>query len=360
MERLAKIESNYFPFLPFPEEENRRYLMIRNIFIEEPSLPVYETLRKYDVSISEIIKYYRLMQVDENLQLITNSIFYPRRIMFQVGRRMVTDFNSDREYIERLLSGKPVSSRIVEIHATKGTCNYNCVMCLWSDKNKHTYRTKNMEGSGLMSLDDWKKILTEIKNLGARTVVFSGGGEPLLNRDFFPLIEFAHNIGFATQLYTNGFYLRGLTEYEWDQILAMERIRFSIHSPFEKQYSQIIGVPSSIGALTRVRENLQDLIMKRNNKKSKTAIGIGFVIQAINFNQIIEMADFAKQAEVDFLDLRSDEVKISGSLNAEQQKEVYRQLNIVRRRIIFGVYNPLIVDLSDNLTAFANGEKTII
>lgn len=338
-------------------ESDSKYSQIRDLFIRKPSLPALEVSSRSGIPFNEIVLGYRSMQSDEELQLAVNSIFYPRRIMFQIGKIMVKDFDSDRDYVEKLLSGEPVSSRIVEVHATRGTCNYNCVMCLWSDKNNYTYRNQNMESNGLMSLNDWRETLINIKKLGARIAVFSGGGEVLLNRDFFRLIELAHNIGLRTQLYTNGFNLRKLSEYEWEQILTMEKIRFSIHSPFEDQYSQIVNIPFSVGALRIVSENLQELLRRRRSAKLMVSVGIGFVIQPLNFNQIIDMVNFARQQEVDFLNIRSDEIKVTNTLHPTEQDEVRRQLNIVRSNIIAGNYGSLAVDLSDNLTAFANYEN---
>lgn len=337
-------------------EGNNKYSEVRDLFIREPALPTFDLVTQSGVSFDEILLYYRQMQIDEELRLVSNSVFYPRRIMFQIARNIVKDFDSDREYVEKILSREPVSSRVIEIHARRGTCNYNCVMCLWSDKNNYTYRNQKIEINGLMSIEDWKKFLVGIKDFGARTIVFSGGGEPLLNPDVFQLIEFTHSIGFRTQLYTNGFNLRNLSNYEWEQILTMEKIRFSIHSPIEEQYSRIVNIPSTIGALARVTENLQELLERRRTIKSRISVGIGFVIQPFNFDQIIDIVNFASQQKVDFLNIRSDEVNVTPPLDMLQREETRRQLNVVRLGIVSGSYKPLIIDLSDNLTAFANGE----
>ncbi len=356
---IRNIESvnHYYSFLSaLAIEGENKYPKIRDLFIREPALPTFELANQNKILLNEIPLYYRQMQADEEFRLVVNSVFYPRRIMFQIGRNMVKDFDSDREYVEKLLSGEPVSSRVVEIHATKGTCNYNCIMCLWSDKNNYTYRKQNIESKGLMSLDGWKKTLVGIRDFGARTVVFSGGGEVLLNQNTFQLIELAHSIGLKTQLYTNGFNLRNLNDYEWKQILAMEKIRVSIHAPTEEQYSRIANIPSAIGGLTRVTENLQELLERRRTTNSRTSVGIGFVIQPSNFDQIIDMVNFASQQKVDFLNIRSDEINVTAPLDILQREEARRQLNIVRLGIVSGIYGSLMIDLSDNLTAFANGE----
>ena len=357
LKQLDSLDSYYSYLLALAIESNIKYPKIRDLFIRYPELPASELAIQLGIPINEILLYYRQIQIDEKLKFVTNSVFYPRRIMFQVGSSMVKDFDSDRQYIERLLSGKPISSRVIEIHATRGICNYNCVMCLWSDKNNYTYRNLNIENRNLMSLDDWRKTLGDVWNFGARTIVFSGGGEILLNQDIFKLIEFAHKVGFKTQLYTNGFNLRNLSNYEWEQILGMERIRFSIHAPNEKLYSQITNIPSNIGALGKVIENLHELLEKRRAAGSKTSIGIGFVIQPLNFDQIINMVYFSMQQNVDFLNIRSDEVNITTPLCMLESEEVRRQLNVIRLGIISGNYGQLMIDLSDNLTAFANGEN---
>jgi MoaA/NifB/PqqE/SkfB family radical SAM enzyme len=83
----------------------------------------------------------------------------------------------------------------VEIDVTD-QCNLNCNYCYWkAEKNASV---------NAMSLTDGEKILEKLKSCGVRSIVWSGGGEPLVNPAFLQLLQKAHDLGFAGGLFTNG------------------------------------------------------------------------------------------------------------------------------------------------------------
>ena len=235
--------SEYRAFISALAIEGDRQSLMRDVILSDPSISSAEIMKTTGISAAELVATYRDLQKDEEFQLAVNSPYYSRRMMFKVARTVVRDLASDPNYAQRLTSGEPVSSRVVELHTTKGTCNYNCVMCLWSDKEKRNYDTAQMKGSGLMGTEEWEGTLSSIREFGANVAVFSGGGEVLLNRDFFRLLVFSHSIGLKTQLYTSGYNMTHLADDKWRQLLAMDRIRFSIHSPNESTYNAIRQTP---------------------------------------------------------------------------------------------------------------------
>jgi MoaA/NifB/PqqE/SkfB family radical SAM enzyme len=330
--------------------------VVRDMVLQNPSISSADIMKKLGISAQELIEEYRSLQEDEEFQLAVDSSFYSRRLMFNVARTVVRDFASDPIYAARLAAGEPVSSRVVELHTTKGTCNYSCVMCLWSDKREKTYETKKMKGKGLVGLDEWENILSSIHDLGAKVAVFSGGGEVLLNSDFFQLLDFSHNVGLKTQLYTSGYNMQGLSDYEWSQLLNMDRIRFSIHSPNEDTYNDIVKMPTKSNAILKVQENLIELLQKRNTTNLDLRVGIGFVIQPLNALEVEGIINFAKSMGVDFLNIRRDEILVTNPLSAEDESQLREQLLRIRSGIIQGQYGQLEIDFSDNLTAFMNSE----
>ena len=74
-------------------------------------------------------------------------------------------------------------------------CNYKCDWCF----NKHLIN-KQVDS---LRLKEKEEILIEAVELGAKTLVFPGAGEPTLDPDFYPLVEIAHNLGLITVVYTN-------------------------------------------------------------------------------------------------------------------------------------------------------------
>jgi MoaA/NifB/PqqE/SkfB family radical SAM enzyme len=320
--------------------------VVRDILLEDPAISSTQIMSLLGISKEELIETYKLLQQDKEFQLAVNSPFYSRKIMFNIARTIVRDLDSDPEYVERMLSGQPISPRVVELHTTKGSCNYNCVMCLWSDKQNKTYSSVDMEEGGLLNKEQWEQTLASIKDLGARYAVFSGGGEVLLNRDFFGLLDFSKKVGLKTQLYTSGYNLSNLTDQQWSSLLNMDRIRFSIHSPIKQTYNKIVDMPDVSHALPNVTNNLQELLLKRNQNNEKLKVGIGFVIQPLNVSQVEEMVLFAQNLGVDFLNIRRDEILVTNP-----------QLITIRSKFLSGQYGNMEVDFSDNLTAFMNEEE---
>ncbi len=312
-------------------------------------------MSNYWLDIDNVRKLYTKIQESDIIHRIFSSLFYPRRITVRVAREFTKDLIEDPNYEEIFLTGGPVISKTIVIHATTASCNYTCSMCLWSDKEELTYRRLGLNNLGLMNNEKWSKFLREAHNLGAKRIIFSGGGEPLLKKDLFRLVATAHSLGLETSLFTNGYTLDQLSEEDWKELLSMNKVRFSIHSPNKVTYNTIVGLPKYTPALERVSENIRETLRRRAIYRSSTKVGIGFVIQSLNFDEIEQMAEFANELGADFLQIRQDEVDVTRNLDNEETKEVVRQLNVVRNNLLMGNYNSLMIDFSDNLTALANG-----
>jgi MoaA/NifB/PqqE/SkfB family radical SAM enzyme len=84
-------------------------------------------------------------------------------------------------------------------------------------------------------------------------------------------------------------------------LLRCRRIRFSIHSPEPAAYDRIAGTRTQQHALDRVKRNLHVILTERGESLQ---VGIGFVIQPYNYQQLETMVEFAEDISVDWLDLQ--------------------------------------------------------
>lgn len=75
-------------------------------------------------------------------------------------------------------------------------CNYRCDWCFNLD-------LLGKDSDDILNFDEKKSLLEQSVELGAKTLVFPGTGEPTLDDDFFPLIDFAYNLGITTVVYSN-------------------------------------------------------------------------------------------------------------------------------------------------------------
>jgi len=74
-------------------------------------------------------------------------------------------------------------------------CNLHCIYC-------STNSGKRL--SGELTLHEKKHLVLEAKKMGAELIALCGSGEPMLDKDFYPLIEYIHKLGMVTEVVTNG------------------------------------------------------------------------------------------------------------------------------------------------------------
>lgn len=86
-------------------------------------------------------------------------------------------------------SFRPISIQL----APTDKCNLNCNMC----------SVKKREGNEL-TLDECCKILKDFRDLGAKSVEFTGGGDSTMHPDINGIIKCASDLGYDIGLITNG------------------------------------------------------------------------------------------------------------------------------------------------------------
>src|SRR5437016_1399158 len=93
-----------------------------------------------------------------------------------------------------------------------------------------------------LSTDDWKRVLTEARQLGVLQLGLSGG-EPLVRRDLEELAAHAHDLGLYTTLVTSGL---GLTPSRAEKLrrTGLEHIQISLQDSDLETAERIAGAPS--------------------------------------------------------------------------------------------------------------------
>jgi MoaA/NifB/PqqE/SkfB family radical SAM enzyme len=95
------------------------------------------------------------------------------------------------ESAKRLLDRKPLQCSLY----VTDRCNLDCAYCTEYDNSRpHP------------SLDDLKKWIQKIRELGTMRIALVGG-EPLVHPDIVEIVRYCRELGFATSLTTNGFLL---------------------------------------------------------------------------------------------------------------------------------------------------------
>jgi len=135
-------------------------------------------------------------------------------------------------------------------------CNLRCVMCARSYKN-----IKKPD----MTLDQLKHILSQFNY--ARDIKLQGLGEPLLNKEFFSMLEFLKGRGLRVEITTNGTVLDEATSRKIIA-LGVDHIAISIDSASKKQYEEI----RKGAKFEKVVENLRRFNKLNKNERTKVAV----------------------------------------------------------------------------------------
>jgi len=166
-------------------------------------------------------------------------------------------------------------------------------MCL-----THSRRHENIFGQKPckdMDFETFKRILNVYKN--ALVVTLTGNGEPLMNDDFFKMVEFASK---EMKMYvysaTNGTLIGKHKENIVDSYLSLISISVNGHNVLE--FSRLTGLSPEYFDL--IVKNTKELVELRNKKRNtKLKIWATIILDNKNYFFLTEMINFASFLGVD-------------------------------------------------------------
>jgi len=132
-------------------------------------------------------------------------------------------------------------------------CNHAC---------EHCYQVQGLKGE--LTREQIESLLREFRASGGFVVTFSGG-EATLRPDLIPLLAYAHELGLATVLYTNGF---TMTESMASALAACHvwRVEISLYSHRAAEHDAVTRTPGSWQRTTQgvrwLRGNRVNVILK--------------------------------------------------------------------------------------------------
>lgn len=194
------------------------------------------------------------------------------------------------DVVARWLRGENIYPIEIEI-SPSGSCNHRCVFCA-------------VDYIGYQpSFLDKDIILRDIRQMsgkGLKSVICSGEGEPLLNKDMPDIVNEIKACGVDVAMSTNGVLF---TKDKIDECLqAFTWIRFSVASMEQSSYDQIQrGKPDD---LERVKANLADAVQVKKDKKLKTTLGVQCLLLPENMAQLPDMAKQLREIGVDYLTVK--------------------------------------------------------
>ncbi|MFH0847737.1 MAG: radical SAM protein [Chloroflexota bacterium] len=286
--------------------------------VEHPDLSSQEVALKLGISKTELLRCYRSIQKDKELQRqVINNSRYPR-----LTRETSELLHSHSQYLTEVLSGKRVFPLILEFHAGPA-CQCHCKFCFSRD---YEYGEYNRAGTPL-SLEQVTRIFKECRENGVEEVWFSGGKEPFVNPLTPQYIKLAAGMGFRTRLYTNGV---SLSPEAREAALECYQIRISVNGAKAETYNRVqfpkYSLTTANELFSRTLDNITELI-KLRSKLGKTArIGLSQILQPDNHDEMTEFTRLARHLGADSVHSRLEAMGMVRDFTPEEKATVRRQI----------------------------------
>jgi MoaA/NifB/PqqE/SkfB family radical SAM enzyme len=216
----------------------------------------------------------------------------------------VKQFSSDKifKHLDRVcewLGGGNPPPITVELDMTN-VCNHDCPECVAS-------YFRSAGGEQLESALA-ERIVRELAAFGARGLIFTGGGEPLLHKDTPRMVELAHGLGLDVGFITNGTLLdpevgaRLLDHCVW--------LRVSLDAADGDTYRLTHGLNHR--AFDKVLRNLRLLVEIKRRSGSRCTVGVGYLTCDATKGGMIAAARLCDGLGVDYLQYRPMQVHRGG------------------------------------------------
>ena len=155
-------------------------------------------------------------------------------------------------------------------------CNECCIHCYNPGAIRNSHEMNNRKSEELTT-NDFKRIISELKELGVVRVSLTGG-DPFMRKDIWQIIEMLYDNDFAIDIKTNGLRLLG-NEEKLAQYYPLE-VGLSVYSGIDETHDGITKVKGSLQKTEKCIANLCKwginvtlgcIIMKPNAKNYYTA-----------------------------------------------------------------------------------------
>lgn len=223
------------------------------------------------------------------------------------------------DVVARWLKGENIYPIEIEI-SPSGACNHRCVFCA---VDYIGYQPDFLDKDIIL------RDIRQMSQKGLKSVICSGEGEPLLNKDMPEIANGIKNAGVDVAMSTNGALFT--SEKVRDCLGAFTWVRYSVASMEETSYDRIQRGKS--GDLNRVKENLQEAVRVKKDRRYKTTLGVQCLLLPNNMQQLPDMAKQLREIGVDYLTvkpysqhLHSDntfEIDYNAMLELEQEIKQY-------------------------------------
>lgn len=194
------------------------------------------------------------------------------------------------DVVARWMRGENIYPIEIEI-SPSGACNHRCVFCA---VDYIGYQPN------FLNRDVILRDILQMSHKGLKSVICSGEGEPLLNKDMPDIANGIKECGVDVAMSTNGVLF---TKEKIAECLdAFSWVRYSIASMEHASYDKIQR--GKDGDLDKVKENLNEAVRFKRDNKLTTTLGVQCLLLSDNAGLLPDMAKILRDIGVDYLTVK--------------------------------------------------------
>lgn len=192
--------------------------------------------------------------------------------------------------VARWLKGENIYPIEIEI-SPSGACNHRCIFCA---VDYIGYQPNFLDKDTVL------RDIEFMSKKGLKSVICSGEGEPLLNKNMPDIANGIKSCGVDVAMSTNGVLF---TEEKIKECLgAFSWVRYSVASMEESSYDKIQR--GKQGDLNIVKNNLEAAVREKKDRGYRTTLGVQCLLMPDNMEQLTDMAKELRGIGVDYLTIK--------------------------------------------------------
>jgi MoaA/NifB/PqqE/SkfB family radical SAM enzyme len=185
-------------------------------------------------------------------------------------------------------------------------CNLKCIYCYAGDK------APDIEE---MTLREQLNLVSQAKDLGAKTAIICGDAEPLMDKNLLPIVDHCYRNSITSVIVTNGTIMgddmiartihsmdsKSVTKFLYDRGASL---MIKLDSVLPEKYDRIVGVKGSHSKLERALSNVIDAGFCKVSETEKglmTRSAFSGVIMKNNLEEVPAMKKFANDRNTQFI-----------------------------------------------------------